>query len=72
MSGNHINSACLEKVSSMFKTGSSLKCRNALDFDFTALTHFSVALYMYTLVIYVALDVVSFGLQEVIGKIISY
>ena len=36
---NHINSACLERVSSMFKTGSSLKCRNALDFDFTALTH---------------------------------
>ena len=33
----------------MFKTGSTLKCRNALGFDFTAVTHkyFAVALYMY-------------------------
>ena len=32
---NHIDSACLQKVSSIFKTGSTLKCRNALGFDFT-------------------------------------
>ena len=35
----------------IFKTGSTLKCRNALGLDFTALTRkcFSVALYMYIL-----------------------
>ena len=39
---DHLNSACL-------KEGSTLKCRNALGFDFTALLHlcFSVALYMH-------------------------
>ena len=38
-------------VSSIFKTGSSLKRRNSLGVDFTALTHlcFSVALSMYIL-----------------------
>ena len=41
---DHLNSACL-------KEGSTLKCRNALGFDFTALLHlcFSVALYMHIL-----------------------
>ena len=35
-------------VSSIYKTGWTLKCRNALCLDFTALTHlcFSVVLYM--------------------------
>ena len=37
-----------KKVASIFKTGSTLKCRKALDLDFTTLTHlrFSVALYI--------------------------
>ena len=35
----HIDSDCLLTVSSVFKTGSTLKCRNALNLDFTALTH---------------------------------
>ena len=41
----HTDSACFKK--SIFKTGSTLKCRNFWGFD--ALTHlcFSVALYMY-------------------------
>ena len=40
--------------SSIFKTGSTLKCLNVLVFYFTALTHscFSVALYMYILALY--------------------
>ena len=40
----HIDSAC-------FETGLTLKCRNALGFDFTATTHlcFSEAFYMYIL-----------------------
>ena len=32
-----IDSACLEAVYSIFKAGSTLKCHNALGFDFTAL-----------------------------------
>ena len=47
----HINSVCLKTVSSIFTTGSTLKCRYALGLDFSALTHlyFSVALYLYIL-----------------------
>ena len=47
----HIDLACLKTVSSIFRTGSTLKCRNASGLDFTALTHlcFSVALYTYLL-----------------------
>ena len=47
----HIDLACLKKVSSIFKTGSTLKWRNALSLDFTASIYlcFSVALYMYIL-----------------------
>ena len=54
-------------VSSIIKTGSILKYRNALCLDFTALTHlcFSVALYIYILAL-----VVNFCFQEVIGKIL--
>ena len=46
---SHIDSVCFKTVSSIFKTGSTLKCCYALSLDFTALTHlyFSVALYMY-------------------------
>ena len=46
----------LALVLSIFKTGSTLKRRNALGFDFTALTHlcFSVALYMYILALVVS------------------
>ena len=54
----------------MFKTGSTLKCRNALSFNFTALTHlcFSVAL---TFILYhYKVLVVSFGFNEVIDKIL--
>ena len=44
---NHIFSLLI-KVSSIFKTGASLKCHNALGLNFTALADlcFSVALYM--------------------------
>ena len=50
----NIDSACLLTVSSIFKTGSTLKCYSTLGLDFTALTHksFSVALYMYILALY--------------------
>ena len=38
------------KVSSIFRSGSTLKCRNALGFDFAALSiMFSVPLYIYIL-----------------------
>ena len=45
----HIDSVCFKTVSSIFKTGSTLKCRYALGLDFTAITYlyFSVAFYMY-------------------------
>ena len=48
-----------------FYTGSTLKCRNALGFNFTALTHlcFSVALYMYILAL-----VFSFCFKKVMEK----
>ena len=58
-----------KKISSIFKTGSTLKCCTALGFDFTAQIRlwFSVALYMYILNCNAV--VVSFGFQEVIGKV---
>ena len=51
ISSAHIDSPCLETISSILKTRSTLKCRNALGLDFTALTQlcFSVALCMYIL-----------------------
>ena len=59
------------KVASIFMTGSTLKCRNALTFDFTSLTHlyFFVALGMQILEFCNAF-VFSVRLQEVIGKIL--
>ena len=38
-SSDQVDSACLETFSSIFRTGSTLKCRNAFGLDFTALTH---------------------------------
>ena len=45
---SHLDSVCLYKGSFIFKTGSTLKCHDALGLDFTALTYscFSVALYI--------------------------
>ena len=40
---------CVLNIVIIFKTGSTLKWCNALGFGFTALTHFSVTLYMYNL-----------------------
>ena len=50
----HIDSAAYNESHQFFRPVSTLKCRNALGFDFTALTHlcFSVALYMYILRLY--------------------